>query len=279
MRRAVNTSIIFALLLQQWSSRVMAASAESDGATAASQAATPSELQAGPCDEARVIFIEGERLYEAGDLGGALRKFEVCQALCGNAEVLFDMALVHQQLGDCPNALKHYRRYIEAATDDKGDAYARQQIGELSKQCPIDDAERPPATAKAQRHEPKISGNSARTPEMVASGHHLWSTIGWVALGAGAIAGGGVSYCSVDMLHVKRDAEQIGISPAEYDNLDRAYYRDSVCIGVLSAVAGIAVGLGVYSLGVAAPSERPATISWSARMSPNTTFVAYRMAF
>ncbi|MFT3773229.1 MAG: tetratricopeptide repeat protein [Minicystis sp.] len=81
---------------------------------------------------AAALNDEAWALYEQGRYRAAVEKLEQAQSLDPNGKDLFyNLALIHEKLGDLKEAAAHYRRYLEMETDPKAKARAQATIRRL----------------------------------------------------------------------------------------------------------------------------------------------------
>jgi tetratricopeptide (TPR) repeat protein len=90
--------------------------------------AAPNPAPAGPAHaadkdkakEAMVLHDEAWELYEQGRYRAAVEKLEAALRLDPEGrELVYNIALLHEKLGELPQASRYYRRYLEMETDPK----------------------------------------------------------------------------------------------------------------------------------------------------------------
>ena len=64
-------------------------------------------------DEARSAFARAQSAYAAGDLEGARAQLQRAHELAPSAELSYDLARVHERMGDAATAIALYREYLE----------------------------------------------------------------------------------------------------------------------------------------------------------------------
>jgi hypothetical protein len=272
--------IVLVLVLHAQSSRAVAN--EPDGESQRSQSDEPTLANGGSSGDAEMLFAEAKQLHDAHDLRGALQKLEQCYAVSRSANVLFNIASVHQELDDCPKALEFYRRYLAEATDDDGRSNANEQISALSQQCPA--AEPAPVSPEAESKSPTIAPESVSEPApaprapVPSQQPHRWLTAGGIALGAGALAGAATAFFSVRAFQAKHDYETTH-STQIYGERSADYNRDVVYSSICGAATGAAILFGVYALAVAAPRERTAPAALMVTIAPGRAQLGYRLSF
>jgi tetratricopeptide (TPR) repeat protein len=121
--------------------------------------AADAPAQAAPSDEeldaAKEHFVKGKELYEKGDKKGAVDEFKLAYKLSKNAILLYNVALVYDELGEKAKALHYYEKFVKEAPDsDKTKENKKTSTGRvavLTKELAADDDEeiKPAATAPA----------------------------------------------------------------------------------------------------------------------------------
>jgi tetratricopeptide (TPR) repeat protein len=69
-------------------------------------------------ERARACYERGQRLYDLGNYQGAIEEFKQGFLLSGLPAFLLNMGQAYKQLGDNPNALDYYKRYLAKIEDD-----------------------------------------------------------------------------------------------------------------------------------------------------------------
>lgn len=248
--------------------------------------------------DADALFAEAQQHYEAGELNEALQKTLRCYELTHAVNLLHNLAVIYQQLGDCPHSLEYYRRYVREAEDDQQRANAQRHIASLSSQCdaPLAAEATPesvpgvtaPAPVPKSPPAPGVTGPSpvfraAPTPgapsaDPASPGFQHWTTLGWVALSTGVVAGAGATYFAIGALEAQRDAKNASTS-ADFDDRSSALARNSTLAGVLGATSLVALGLGTYALIVAPPNKGRGSTALTLSPMPNGALVDYRVRF
>jgi hypothetical protein len=283
MRYSKVTSI--ALWLVFFCQPAFATSASSDVADEAQQkmSGESSVEKVAPANEAEELFAQARKKYEAGDVHGALNDLERCYALSHSVNLLYNLALLHNELEDCPKALHYFHRYIQEASDGERRDEVNRQIAALSEKCPpanpalapahVAPKNGPPQAAPATpRSVPTASGTVTTRPQQ-------WSTVGWIALGAGAVSGVTTAYFAVKAVQANHDTEQRPILADYYKERSSDLTRYSTYAWVFGATSVLAIGVGVYALAVAAPNQQNASSELTATVSNSSALVGYRLRF
>jgi tetratricopeptide (TPR) repeat protein len=104
-------------------------------------------------DEARAreAYAAAEEHFAAGRYREALQGFSEAYEMSGRADLLYNLAVCHERLGDAGRAAAHYRRYLE----EKPDAEDAEQVrARLEKLGPVEEEPPPeeePATQREDR--------------------------------------------------------------------------------------------------------------------------------
>jgi tetratricopeptide (TPR) repeat protein len=73
-----------------------------------------SKTSASSIAEARAAFARAQAAYAQGDLDTARAQLERAHDLAPSAELSYDLARVHERMGDAANAIALYREYLDA---------------------------------------------------------------------------------------------------------------------------------------------------------------------
>lgn len=230
-------------------------------------------------DEAEELFARARKKYEAGDVHGALNDLEQCYALSHSVNLLYNLALLYNDLEDCTKALDYFHRYIREAADGERRDEANRQIAAFSEKCPPAS----PAPA-ALKHVPPQAAPATPRPVLTVSGTVMprpqrWSTVGWIALGAGAVSGVTAAYFAVQAVEANHDTEQRPITADYYKEHSSDLTRYSTYAWVFGATSVLAMGVGVYVLAVAAPKQQDVSSGPTATVSNSAALVGYRLRF
>jgi tetratricopeptide (TPR) repeat protein len=233
--------------------------------------------------KAEELFAQARAKYEAGDMLGALNDLEQCYLLSHSVNLLYNLALLHNELGDCPKALDHYQRYIRAAADGERHEEVNRQIAALSMKCP------PASSALALRRQPTPThGGSpiATAPypgptsgKTAATSQQPWLSIGWIAVGAGAVSGVTAAYFAVRAVQANHDTQQRPIAAEYYKERSSDLTRYSSYAWVFGATSILAMGVGVYALVLVAPKQQDASSGLTATLSQSAGLVGYWLRF
>lgn len=238
-------------------------------------AATATEQQpglaAGDVDAARSAFWEGHRRFEAAEYSAALELFEKSYALLPQPELVFNIALTHEHLGNCAAALATYERYLASdgsrAANESDRQRAAHHRDELATRCHV--ASDPQASQEAVvltgtlSVAPTPAPNEPPPPmpstllsdrgEVDASNSNLRSQLGWATLGAAALSLGAVVYLDVrrraargEHADAKREYEA-KLTASAGDDVDEAaadFYRTRDLEIAMAVVSGVLAATG-----------------------------------
>jgi hypothetical protein len=118
----------------------------------ASTPALAAEPRPSDVEEARKHYQRGVQLYEQGVDQAALAELERAYELVPSWKVLYDIALVEQQMHDVAGALRDFQRYLDEGKDDvtaPRRAEVEKRLGELRDQVATIDVGAPPGAAIA----------------------------------------------------------------------------------------------------------------------------------
>jgi tetratricopeptide (TPR) repeat protein len=99
-------------------------------ATAAPAPAAPAGAAA---DAPKLMVREGNKLFELGKYREALTQYEKAYGLRQNPNWLFNIAQAHRELGQLPEAIAFYERYLFKVPDASDKEAVQAQIAELKK--------------------------------------------------------------------------------------------------------------------------------------------------
>jgi hypothetical protein len=227
-------------------------------------------------------------MYDSGDLPGALASMRESYRLSQRAELLYNIARLEGELGDCAASLTDYRLYVRQVPDGRYRSEADQATRELSQRCP--DAPPTPASAPpsettagasvkppvvppaSQTVEPPKPASPAPSSRPQPASPTYWTAprwIGWSLVAASAVAGASALYFRAGAVDARsnfqtsvNNAKKGGPLP-DSSLRDRQHERDHWAVA-LGVTGGALLAGGVLAL-LLAPT--PAT--------PNTTAGLY----
>jgi tetratricopeptide (TPR) repeat protein len=260
------------------------AAAPTEGGVAGSQrAALPPGSEAAGSDAGAAAvtddvdkqYAAAAERYAAGDLAGAIRVFEQCYTATQAENLLFNLAQLYRELGDCTKALEYYQLYIHKAPDGERSSDAKGHVEVLRPRC---------GTTPAPKLDPRPTPVPlAVTPAPPPPRTNYWQPVGWIALGASALATAATVFASIEANHAKRDVERMlqaeSFAAGELMSRNDDFYHDRNWAFALGATAVVTAGFGVYALGVAAPRARAQDQAFSLLVLPNRAYVGYQLGF
>jgi hypothetical protein len=189
-------------------------------------------------DSTQKLVDEATKLYETADLAGALAKFEQAYAQSKRSDILFSMARIHVDRGNCPKAIEMYRLFLESKPKPgpRSTQIATEKIAECQKIIasaepakseppPVPAPAPEPAPAPAPVPSPVVAAPATRTVE------RPWYTdvVGDLLVVGGVV---GIGVGAYFFSAARDDVEQAnaggpgGVSADEYVSLrDRAERR------------------------------------------------------
>lgn len=165
---------------------------------------------------AATAYREALASYGAGDLQGALDRMRESYRLSQRSELLYNIARLEAELGDCAASLSNYREYVRQVPEGQYRAAADQASRELEGRCPdVAPASpptnpppanqgapvvAPPPTTSAAPVRPPIGAVEQPKQTPKESPHSYWTPprlIGWSLVAGGTAAGLGALYFTV----------------------------------------------------------------------------------
>lgn len=98
-------------------------------------AAGAQQSSAPPPASFEAALREADRRFVAGDLQGALAVLQPACAGADSAECAFSLGAIQHGLGHCPEALAHYRRYVQLAPQGEHRADVAAALEEVESRC------------------------------------------------------------------------------------------------------------------------------------------------
>ena len=223
-------------------------------------APSPAPSAAGERQSERALSLHNEarELYQRGEYRAAIAKLQSAAALDPAAkELVYNLAVIHEKLGEIDAAEAYYRRYLAMEPEPK----ARQQVEAVLRR--LEGARKELAPAAAPSHaEPALASALGLVPPPQTGGRPLgpWGVAtGGVAIGALVI--GNVFALSAVVRDPGDDAATGGDVSVQDLQVDaRTAHRDAVIADVAFVVAGIAGGTALY-LYLSTPPRRPAAVA------------------
>jgi tetratricopeptide (TPR) repeat protein len=202
-------------------------------------------------DDARGHFTAARSHFDRGDYESALREFDAAYRLSPQAEILYNLSLVHERLGQIPEALDALRRYLasDAPIENREllEIRARNfeaRAARLASGDPDPGPEPPPADDAVAP--PPEDDSAAPPPPIVVvdedDGVPLGAIVAYVAAGAGLAAFGVLGMLAV--LEYGDVEDRCGAARACADgDLDRTHALAlGADIGLGAAIVGAVVG-------------------------------------
>lgn len=210
-----------------------------------------------------VLSAEGVEAYKSGRYREALARFKAALALSPVANLLFNIARIHEKLGELSEAITYYERY-ERAPDAEPAARdaARERLADLRAQI----------AARAATVGPTNGGPHDGTHIVdtggPSSGPSALGTAGWILVGVG-----GATTVTGGVLGGLALGAQSSFDSATAVN-DKRAYRDDAKTLALSSDVTIGVGAAALVAGlvlviVDATSEPPSTSGVGAEAPPS----------
>jgi len=236
-------------------------------------AAAPGVARADAKVEAQTRMEHATELYQQGKYADALNELTIAYSLDPRPDILYAIGQMHVQLGNCPQAILFYERFLSTKPDPVPAAAAAEAI-ETCKSKPDSVTKTEPTPPPPPPGDSKPPPPSSQPP---SEQHALWYTdkLGAALLGGGVVLGGiGI----VTYVSARSDISKSEDAPdyqAHEDLIDRAHGKRTI-----AAVLGVA-GVGLTGAAVAryvllrraetngtvgiAPARGGGLVTWSGR--------------
>lgn len=240
--------------------------------TPASDAAPVFDAGKSGADRAAAAFERAMAAYEARDLKAALAAMRESLRLSGRPELLYNIARLEEELGNCADALSDYREYLERVPQGRYRTEAERASAELSLRCPaavasaspppLDSPAPPPAAAAvpaASPPPPAAPPPAHKQPDAPAAGRWPPVALGYGAIGLGVVAGASAIYLRQEAVEA-RDSFQTSVDAARQGGpradfgLEDEHHRKETWAWILGVGGGALVAGGIVVV-VLAPRE------------------------
>jgi tetratricopeptide (TPR) repeat protein len=203
--------------------------------------ASPWTASADDGDEAaRVHFQSGTRYFDRGEYEAAIREFGAAFELSGRPQLLYNLYLAHERLGQTRDAAETLAAYLDQVEEVEGRERLEARLETLRRRVAKLDAEE--AAARAAESEP------APAPEPRRGGMPLPALVSFGAAGAGLVTfavAGGLALAEDGSL-ADRCGANAGRTCTESD-LDKLGRRTTAAdVGIAVTAVGAAAGLVLY---------------------------------
>ncbi|WP_437554974.1 bacterial transcriptional activator domain-containing protein [Sorangium sp. So ce367] len=223
-------------------------------------------------ERATALHDEAQRRYQRGEYRAAIAKLEAAVALDPEGkELIYNLAMIHERLGEIDEAERYYRRYLDMEALPK----AREEVHAVLKR--LKGAKRELASAKPPPSAPaKAASVSTALPYLPRLPRHPVAVgiatprATWLGVSGGIAAGSLVVGGVFAALAVARDPGAgertgAGVSIADLQADASAAHRCAVAADVALLVAGLSGAAALYLyLAPGAPAASPAARGASA---------------
>lgn len=221
MRNALRFSVLLGIWLCSEPAHADApATAKTSAPPGSGREAPHATNETAPSDPVAELYNKAQNRYLEGDVEAALHLMEQCYELSHRPNLLYNLAQIYRELGQCEPALKNYEQYLKESPNGERRDAAEQYVKELVKQCPPKESNTgsAPTTPLAPSQTNQVSAPAAPTvrvvPMQVTSGDRTgyWTPMrqgGWTLTAIGVAAAVGSVYFAVQAREAKLDAEQI----------------------------------------------------------------------
>jgi hypothetical protein len=270
--------------------------------------------RAADADPAAQAYQRAMDLYASGDVGGALASMRESLRLSGRAELLYNIARLESEAGQCTESLADYRQYLKDVPQGRYRDAATRASDELAARCPSPEqaavaapggspvaqssvAVATPTSAaatgtgsalvvpvvEARSSAAAPSAMPAREAPAADSGDdRRW--IGWSAIAAGALVGIGSIYFTASAYDARsrlRDSiERERMGGPYYDpRLEDEQHRNERWAQILGVTSGALLGGGVVILLFGAPSAKSGSVTTTLELGPSLASARVSAAF
>ncbi len=210
--------------------------------------AAPARGQSGADELGRRHFESGVAYLQESDYENALRAFEKAYELSGRAEILLNVATVHERLGQLREAVDSLNQYLKAAPEGEHAETVKIRIANLEKRIAEQDSAikeprppLPPPPRPESRPEAPAEAPAARPPPARDR------TLPYVALGLGGLAAGGAALTGI-LAKGEYDDAKDNCSPRCTDEDVSSGKSLALVSTVLTGVAIVGVSVGAVLL-------------------------------
>jgi tetratricopeptide (TPR) repeat protein len=187
-------------------------------------------------DRARSHFEAAEAHFDTGAYEDAIREFEEAHRLSGRAQLLYNLYLCHERLGDLNAASDHLARYLDADPEAPNAAALGLRLANLRRRAAAEPRQEPGTVTVSTRAEPvaEAEDSAPAAPQSLGKG----KVITFLSLGAAGV----LSFGAFAFMASKKDA-QLDRSCA-----DACTDHQVSALRTYSLVADISLGIGVTGL-------------------------------
>jgi hypothetical protein len=230
--------------------------------------------------------------YAAGDLQGALEAMRESHHLSNRTELLYNIARIEEELGDCAASLADYNRYLHLVPNGRyrvPATEASQRLGERCPPAPTPPVEPTPSIAPKTLEPPAPTpspkpNREADPPKLAAQPWAPPSVVGWAAIALGAAAGAGAVYFTVaavdarDRFQSRVDAYKPGSGPLDFSAQDEQHRNQRWAVA-LAATSGALVAGGVVVLLLAPRATTPPASTTALYLTPGQLGATFSQLF
>lgn len=237
---------------------------------------------------AQQAYQRAEAAYRAKDLPSALQEMQQAYQLSQRADLLYNLARIEDELGQCTAARAHYRQYLDRVP--QGEARKDAQVADerLAGRCAEEAAATAAPVAAPAAAAPLVALPPPQAPQTLpressADGGTAQRWVGWSLVAGGVVAGLGAAYFwdagldSRSAYQASVDREEQG-GPHRDESLDVDKNRHERRAQVLGA-SSAALLVGGALLVLLAPKAQPAVQSAGLQLQPGLFVATYKQTF
>lgn len=221
-------------------------------------------------ERARLHFQSGASYYESGSYEDALREFRRAYELSGRPELLYNISVCYQQLGQLEPAIAHLRRYLDEVEEIPNRANLELRAENLQRRLDRERAESDAHVEGSPEPEPEAEGetepSAAREPitppppEGASSDPNVGAIVGFSVAAVGVIMAGVFGGLTLAEDSSLGDSCSPACSAEQVSTLQTFALVTDIGFGV--ALAGAAVGALLLLVGSDGGSEQAQVYPW-----------------
>jgi hypothetical protein len=232
---------------------------------------TRSQRQTEPvAKQAAAAYTESLSQYAAGDLQPALESMRESYRLSQRFELLYNIARLESELGDCSASLADYRSYLELVPEGRYREDAERASGELMTRC----GAKPVTVAPPESPSPVLATSVTDRPATraidlpkhdsnVSMARPYWTPmrwLGWSMAAAGTLAGAGAVYfelAAADARDRFRESVNRQVAGGDFANLGLrdSQHRNEHRAQALAVSGGLLLASGLVVVILAPPAS------------------------
>jgi tetratricopeptide (TPR) repeat protein len=210
-------------------------------------------------DRAQALHDEAAALYERGEYRIAIDKLEEALKLDpGGRELVYNLALIHERLGDIDEAQSYYRRYLEMEKDarvrDKVHATLKRLEG-AKKEIARGGTPAPVVAPRALEAAPPVEPTTPEPPQRRR--YTGWVIVLTSVAGTGLLASTAFGISAIAHNPGSSARTGNGVSIGDLEANAATAHRDAIVADISFATGALAGAAAIYLFVVGRPSRAP----------------------